>query len=530
MPENLDAGLNPLAARYASREMTALFSSQSRHGLWRRLWAGLARAQMELGLPVREDQVLDLEAHLDDIDFRRAADFERELRHDVMAHVKTYGAVAPKAAGIIHLGATSCDITDNADLILHRRALELLAARLETVLHDLGDFAKKHRDRPCLGWTHFQPAQLTTVGKRACLWAQDLLLDLRAVRDFLRDLPFRGLKGATGTQASFLELCGGDHGKVLEMEKRVAARFGFTRVIPVSGQTYTRKLDEQLLGILCGLASSCAKFANDMRLLMHLREIEEPFEEGQIGSSAMAYKRNPMRSERIVSLARFLQAQHAAIASTAANQWLERTLDDSAVRRLVIPQAFMAADALLRLQHNVAAGLVVHPGRIRARLMQELPFMATELILMECVKRGGDRQQAHEAVRQHSMEVRKRLDEGAEKNELLERLVEDPVFSAVPIISAILKLKIIEDSGKMISDAVTDRLDPAHVSAKIRNPKSTAISEGEGIRKILDEMTDWLDPRRYTGAAALQVDAFLQQELAPAIAHARLAGGEPLTV
>lgn len=461
---NLDTYSNPLVSRYASKAMVKIFSPNARYGTWRRLWATLAREQMKLGLQVTEDQVNEMDQHLSDIDFDNVSKYEKELRHDVMAHVKAYGDVAPKAAGIIHLGATSCFITDNADLILNQQACELLAGKVSTLLEVLGDFCEKHKAQPCLGWTHFQPAQLTTVGKRATLWAQDLLFDLKDLRHYLKTLPFRGIKGTTGTQASFLELFDGDFEKVKQLDENLARHFAFSKSISVSGQTYTRKLDEKLMAILAGIASSASKFANDIRLLMHLRELEEPFQEKQIGSSAMAYKRNPMRSERICSLSRHVQSQWSVIAQTVSNQWLERTLDDSACRRIAIPEAFMGVDALLSIVHEVASGIVIYPSRINARIKQELPFMSTEKIIMECVKKGGDRQEAHEAIRTHSMEVRVALDEGATVNDLVERLKNDPVFA-----------------------------------------------------NIKDEMDGWMDPMRFTGAASMQVDDFLNNDLRPEV-------------
>ena len=461
---NLDTYSNPLVSRYASKAMVKIFSPNARYSTWRRLWATLAREQMKLGLQVTEEQVNEMDQHLSDIDFDNVSKYEKELRHDVMAHVKAYGDVAPKASGIIHLGATSCFITDNADLILNQQACELLAGKVSTLLEVLGDFCEKHKAQPCLGWTHFQPAQLTTVGKRATLWAQDLLFDLKDLRHYLKTLPFRGVKGTTGTQASFLELFDGDFEKVKQLDENLARHFAFSKTISVSGQTYTRKLDEKLMAILAGIASSASKFANDIRLLMHLRELEEPFQEKQIGSSAMAYKRNPMRSERICSLSRHVQSQWSVIAQTVSNQWLERTLDDSACRRIAIPEAFMGVDALLSIVHEVASGIVIYPSRINARIKQELPFMSTEKIIMECVKKGGDRQEAHEAIRTHSMDVRVALDEGASVNDLVERLKNDPVFA-----------------------------------------------------NIKDEIDGWMDPMRFTGAASMQVDDFLNNDLRPEV-------------
>ena len=383
---------NPLSSRYASPEMAGLFGDARKFGLWRRLWVVLAEAEREMGLGVSQAQVEELQAHVDEIDFPAAAAYERKLRHDVMAHVHAYGDVCPKARPIIHLGATSCYITDNADLILMREALQLLARRLATVIDQVGRFANEHRDLACLGYTHLQPAQPTTVGKRACLWAYDLSLDLAEIEHRISRLLARSIKGTTGTQASFLALFHGDHAKVRELERLIARKLGFDDSYAVTGQTYTRKVDAQILDVLSGIAQSAHKLATDLRLLASRKEVEEPFEADQIGSSAMAYKRNPMRSERVCGLARFVMSLQSSAAATAAVQWMERTLDDSANRRLVIPQAFLAADAILLLLQNITAGLVVYPKVIAANLAEELPFMATENILMAAVQAGGDRQ------------------------------------------------------------------------------------------------------------------------------------------
>lgn len=417
---------SPLAERYASRDMLELWSPQQRHALWRRIWLALAEAERELGVTdVTEEGLAQMRAHLDDIDFEKVAVFERRFRHDVMAHVHAFGDVAPLARPFIHLGATSAFVTDNADLILMRRGLQLLRARIEDVLRSLAAFARRWRDEPTLAYTHLQPAQLTTVGKRATLWMQDLVIDLADLDHRIATLPLRGVKGTTGTQASFLELFDGDHAKVRQLERLVVSHLGFDHVLPVTGQTYTRKLDAQVLGVVSGIAASAAKFAADIRMLQSFGEIEEPFETEQIGSSAMAYKRNPMRSERISSLARFVISMEENANHTHSVQFFERTLDDSANRRLVIPESFLAADAILILLSNIAAGLEVHPARIRRRVMDELPFMATEKIIVRAVRAGRDRQDIHEVIRRHSLEAARALKEGAERNDLLERLAAD---------------------------------------------------------------------------------------------------------
>jgi adenylosuccinate lyase len=416
---------SPLAERYASNAMLELWSARQRFGLWRRLWLALAEGERDLGLDIPEDAIAQMRSHLDDIDFDAVAAYERRFRHDVMAHIHAFGDVAPAAKPFIHLGATSAFVTDNADLVLMRKGLVLLRGKAMRVLRSLSTFARRWRDEPTLGSTHLQPAQPTTVGKRATLWMQDLVLDVRDLDHRVATLPCRGVKGTTGTQATFLELFDGDHDKVRELERRVSTAIGFTTAIPVSGQTYTRKLDAHVLGVVAGIAASAAKFSADIRILQAFGEIEEPFESSQIGSSAMAYKRNPMRSERIASLARFVMNLEANANETHAAQFLERTLDDSANRRLTIPEAFLATDAILVLMENVVAGLEVHPARIRRRLEDELPFMATEQLLMRAVRAGGDRQEAHERIRKHSMEAARALKEGAPRNDLLERLAKD---------------------------------------------------------------------------------------------------------
>jgi adenylosuccinate lyase len=420
-----DSYSSPLAERYASGEMLALWSPQRRHATWRRIWYALAEAEYELGADIPQAALLAMRDHLDDIDFVRAAEYERQTRHDVMAHVKTFGDAAPAARAYIHYGATSADITDNADLILMRDGLRILRRRLVRVLGALARFAREWRDEPTLGYTHLQPAQPTTVGKRATLWMEDLVLDFHDLEHLDQTLPFRGIKGTTGTQASFLRLFDGDHAKVRELDRRVTEAMGFGgRSLPVTGQTYTRKLDARVLDVVSGLAASAAKFSGDIRMLQAFGEIEEPFERDQVGSSAMAYKRNPMRSERIASLARFVLSLEPNANQTHSVQYFERTLDDSANRRLAIPEAFLATDAILILMLNIARGLQVHPARIRRRLEDEIPFMATEEIIVAAVKAGGDRQDAHETIRRHSMNARAQVSNG-HQNDLLDRLVSD---------------------------------------------------------------------------------------------------------
>jgi adenylosuccinate lyase len=418
-----------LATRYASRAMAALFSPAQRIATWRRIWHALASAEHALGLPITDEQVEALAAHLDDADLRRAAEIEKKLRHDVMAHVHHLKEQCPEAGGIVHLGATSCDVTDNADLIIQRRALTLVAAKLRAVMRNLRAFAIRERGRPCVAFTHFQPAQLTTVGKRAALWLQDFLLDHEELESVMAAVRFRGLKGATGTQDSFLKLFDGDAGKVRQLEGKFAAAFGFDRVFPVTGQTYSRKQDSRVLNALAAIAQSAQKMAGDLRLLAHENEVLEPFGESQIGSSAMAYKRNPMRSERITSLSRFLIVLSQNAAHTAGQQWLERTLDDSANRRLTLTEGFLAADAILDLALNVTAGLELRPGVIERHAREQLPLVATEEILMEAVKRGGDRQELHEAIRRLSMEAQAKVAEGG-SNDVIERAKAHPALGA----------------------------------------------------------------------------------------------------
>lgn len=419
---------SPLVERFATKEMAQLWSAQRKFSTWRRCWLALAEAEKELGLPISDEQLGEMRAHLDDIDFEAAARFERETRHDVMAHIHAFGLVAPKANPIIHLGATSCYVTDNTDLILMREGLDILLTKAINTLAKLADFALKWKDLPTLGYTHFQPAQVVTVGKRACLWAQDLLMDIEDIESAMARLRCRGAKGTTGTQASFLALFEGDHAKVRELDDRVARKLGFERSYPVTGQTYPRKVDTHVLRTLAAVGESVHKWATDMRLLQRLKEIEEPFAEKQVGSSAMAYKRNPMRCERACAIARFLMAAPMHTSFTSAVQWFERTLDDSAIRRLSLPEAFLAADGLLNLYLNVMENPVVYPKVIEKHLWEELPFMATENILMACVKRGGDRQALHEVIRQHSQAAAARVKEQGEANDLLDRLAAEPAI------------------------------------------------------------------------------------------------------
>ena len=418
---------SPLSSRSASPEMLKLFSMETRIQTWRKLWVALAKAEMELGLPITEEQVQQLEEQVENIDFSCAAAREKEVRHDVMAHVYTYGKVAPKAAGIIHLGATSCYVTDNGDLILYRDALLHLRKGLLAVMQNLAAFTKQYRALPTLGYTHYQPAQLVTVGKRATLWLQDFLMDLEELDFVLEHMKFLGCRGTTGTEASFLDLFGGDTVKIDEMNRRIGKTFGFSECYDVCGQTYPRKLDSRILQCLSAIGQSCYRMANDIRLLQHDRQIEEPFEKNQIGSSAMAYKRNPMRCERICSLSRYLMADAANAPMTASVQWLERTLDDSANRRISMPEGFLCADAVLRLAQNVTDGLHVNEKIVAKTVREYLPFIATENLLMAAVKRGGDRQELHEVIRRCSMEATARMKEG-ESCDLLERLAAEPAF------------------------------------------------------------------------------------------------------
>lgn len=418
---------SPLSSRYASEYMLNLFSADTRIKTWRRLWVALARAEMNLGLPVTQEQIDALEAHLDEIDYECAAAREKEVRHDVMAHVYTYGKVAPCAAGIIHLGATSCYVTDNADLVIYRDGLVYLRKQLLMVIANLAAFAEKYKALPTLGYTHYQPAQLVTVGKRATLWMQDFLSDLAEIDFAIQNIKFLGCRGTTGTEASFVDLFEGNNQKIDEMNRQISAEFGFTECFDVCGQTYPRKVDSRILNALSSVAQSCYRMANDIRLLQHDRQVEEPFEKNQIGSSAMAYKRNPMRSERICSLARYLMADAANAPMTASTQWLERTLDDSANRRISLPEGFLCADAILRLAQNVTDGLHVNEKIVEKTVQEYLPFIATENLMMEAVKRGGNRQELHEIIRTCSMAATAKMKEG-EPCDLLARLAAEPAF------------------------------------------------------------------------------------------------------
>lgn len=475
LPE-LEAFEHPLSSRYASKAMVRLLSPLYRMRVWRRLWIALAESEQELGLPITEAQVAEMKATRDAVDLAAIARHEAALRHDVMAAIHAWGEQAPSARPIIHLGATSCFVTDNGDLLICQEALQLLRARLQDVLAALAAFAGEWKAQPTLGFTHFQPAQPTTVGKRACLWIQDLLLDLKDLEHVIATTPVRGVKGTTGTQASFLELFDGDGAKVDALEQRFCAKVGFP-AIAVSGQTATRKLEDRIGQVLCGIAASASKFACDLRLLQHLKEVEEPFEKQQIGSSAMPYKRNPMRSERINSLARFVLGLMPSSYQTSATQWMERTLDDSAHRRLTISQGLLAVDAILVLLKNVATGLVVYPKMIEARLSQELPFMAAEVMLMEAVKRGGDRQDLHERFRVAALEAGRAIKQEGRPNPLLQLLAQDAAW----------------------------RMSEAELAAL-------------------------LDARRFTGRAAAQVEAFLSGEVAEALKDHRAAEAAEIRV
>lgn len=429
---NHDTYTTPLGKRYSSREMQYIFSEDMKFSTWRRLWIALAEAEKELGLGITDEQIAELKAHKDDINYEDAVAREKQVRHDVMSHVYAYGLQCPKAKSIIHLGATSCYVGDNTDIIIMQKALILIRKKLVSLISLLSDFADEYKSLPTLGFTHFQAAQPTTVGKRATLWTWEFIMDLNNLNEKLSSLRLLGSKGTTGTQASFLELFDGDYKKVKRLDSLIAEKMGFPGVYPVSGQTYSRKVDYYMLSVLSGIAQSAMKFANDMRLLQHLKEMEEPFEKNQIGSSAMAYKRNPMRSERVCSLARFVISLEANPAFTAGTQWFERTLDDSANKRLSVSEAFLATDGLLDILINIADSLVVYPKVIEKHLNAELPFMATENILMECVKAGGDRQELHERIRVHSMAAAKRVKEEGLDNDLIERIKGDPAFTVAP--------------------------------------------------------------------------------------------------
>jgi adenylosuccinate lyase len=472
MPADRNQYDNPLIGRYASAAMSELWSPQRKFSTWRRLWVALAEAEAELGLPISAEQIAELRQHVDDVDFEAAAGYEKRLRHDVMAHVHAYGDLCPTARKIIHWGATSCYVTDNTDLMLIRESLELLRSRLVAVIDRLAGFARRYRDQACLAFTHFQPAQPTTVGKRACLWIYDLVMDLEELQHRLASLKALGSRGTTGTQASFLALLDGDHEKVQRLDQLVCRKMGFAESYPVSGQTYSRKIDSQVLAVLSGIAQSAHKAATDLRLLQHRKEVEEPFEEEQIGSSAMAYKRNPMRAERICSLARFVVSLESSAAATASTQWLERTLDDSANRRLVLPQAFLASDAVLLLYQNVAGGLVVYPRVIAASLEAELPFMATENILMAAVAAGGDRQFLHERIRRHSQAAAAVIKQEGGRNDLLDRLAADEAFAGVDLAGALDPARFVGRAPQQVDEFLSGVVDP--IRAKYPQAIATA--------------------------------------------------------
>ena len=457
-----DRYVSPLSERYASKEMQYIFSPDMKFRTWRRLWIALAETEKELGLPITQEQIDELKAHKDDINYDVAKERERQVRHDVMSHVYAYGVQCPKAKGIIHLGATSCYVGDNTDIIVMTEALKLVKKKLVNVIAELAKFAEKHKDLPTLAFTHFQPAQPTTVGKRATLWAQEFIMDLEDLEYVMGSLKLLGSKGTTGTQASFLELFDGDQETIDKIDPMIAAKMGFKECYAVSGQTYSRKVDTRVANILAGIAASAHKMSNDIRLLQHLKEVEEPFEKSQIGSSAMAYKRNPMRSERIASLSRFVMVDAMNPAITSATQWFERTLDDSANKRLSVPEGFLAIDGILDLCLNVVDGLVVYPKVIEKRLRSELPFMATENIMMDAVKAGGDRQELHERIRELSMEAGKTVKVEGKDNNLLELIAADPAFNLT-----------------------------------------------------LEELEKTMDPAKYTGRASVQVDAFLKNVINP---------------
>ena len=451
---------NPLTSRYASTSMIELFGARRRIGIWRRLWIALAEAQQELGLSITDAQLDQLRSQVDNIDFKAAAAHERRLRHDVMAHVHTFGDLCPSARAIIHWGATSAYVTDNADLILLREALQLVRNRLVTVIDRLGQFSATHRDLACLGFTHMQPAQPTTIGKRATLWAYDLVMDLDQVEQRLQGLKARSTKGTTGTQASFLKLFNGNSDKVLQLEQLVAAKIGFAGTYAVTGQTYPRKVDVQIVDTLSGIAQSAHKAATDVRLLAAQKEMEEPFESSQVGSSAMAYKRNPMRCERICSLSRYVMSLQTSAGNTAANQWMERTLDDSANRRLVLPEIFLAVDAVLVLSQNVSSGLIVYPQVIASNLNMELPFMVTENILMAAVAAGGDRQELHQKIRDHSQQAAELIKHEGRPNDLMDRLRQDTAFADVDLDAELDASGLIGLAPVQVDDFLKNIVDP----------------------------------------------------------------------
>ncbi len=451
---------NPLNTRYASRAMSGIWSAQKKHSTWRRLWLALAESQQELGLEISDAQLNELREHLDEIDFDLAARYEKEKRHDVMAHVHTWGDQCPTARPIIHLGATSCFVTDNSELIQIRESLLLIRNRLVAVIDQLAKFAEQYRDLPCLGFTHLQPAQPITVGKRATLWCYDLVLDLEEIEHRLETLKMRGIKGTTGTQATFLQLFKGDHAKVDALDRLVCQKMGFDASYAVTGQTYSRKIDAQVLSSLSGIAQSAHKAGSDVRILQHRKEVEEPFESTQIGSSAMAYKRNPMRSERMCALARFAMSMQSNADQTMATQWMERTLDDSANRRLSLPQAFLSVDAILILYRNICDGMVVYPKVIEKNLNAELPFMATEEILMAGVEVGGDRQDLHEKIRVHSQEASRVVKEQGLPNDLIERLSKDDAFAKIDLAATLDARRYIGRSPEQVDQFITALVDP----------------------------------------------------------------------
>ena len=463
---------SPLNSRYASMEMKELFSPDKKFKTWRLLWITLAKAEKELGLNITDGQIEELEKYKDDINYDVAAEREKAVRHDVMAHIYAYGLQCKKAKPVIHLGATSCYVGDNTDIIVMNDALKLVRKKVISVISKLSDFALKYASMPTLGFTHFQAAQLTTVGKRACLWIQELMMDVENIDFVLNNMRLLGSKGTTGTQASFMELFDGDSQKVKKLDMLIAEKLGFKAVFPVSGQTYTRKLDSNVINVLSGIAQSCTKFSNDMRLLQHLKEMEEPFEKEQVGSSAMAYKRNPMRSERIAGLARYIMVDSLNPAITASAQWFERTLDDSANKRISIPEAFLAADAILNIYINVADNLVVYPKVIEKHILDELPFMATENIMMDAVKLGGDRQELHEKIRMHSMAAARVVKEQGGKNDLIDRIAADPAF----------KLSI-DDLNKILA--------PKNFIG--RAPEQVKEYISEYVKPLLDENIDLVD-------------------------------------
>lgn len=451
---------SPLASRSASAAMQEIFSAQRKFSTWRRLWLALAETERELGLDIPESALRQMRAHLDDIDFSKAEDYERRLRHDVMAHIHAFGDAAPAARRIIHLGATSCEITDNADLMILRDAGRLICRYLANIIDRLGRFARKYRDLPTLGFTHYQSAQLTTVGKRATLWCYDFCRDLENLEHLLDRLPFRSIKGTTGTQASFLALFNGNEAKVVRLERAFARKLGFKAIVPVTGQTYTRKIDSEILFALSNLAASVHKFANDIRLLAGMKEIEEPFETTQVGSSAMAYKRNPMRSERATGLSRFLMALTQSALQTHAEQWLERTLDDSSNRRITLAEGFLAADGMLNIVLNVVDGLVVYPSVIAGHIQAELPFMATEEILMAGVKAGGDRQHLHEKIRQHSQAAAAEVKQHGRPNDLIDRLKSDPDFTGIDLERVMDPKRFVGRAPRQVDEFIKTNVNP----------------------------------------------------------------------